>query len=437
MPVLLIVLFASLAGLATWFAFRRGPSRPPEALGPAAGAAEAMTAQNSGRASVEVPSAAPPAPVPTVSVVGTTLPKIEGPLARFFAAAEALKHGTRTEPVRILWLGDSHTAADFWPDAVRRPLSERFGTGGPGFLYLGALYRHAGARMSREGEWRVLPDQPALPRRQEDGVFGLGGIRAVPQGPEAKLVVSVDRDAVRGDAMWDLAFRLPEEGSGFRVQGEGMKPLLVDTGTFQRRRLQHIEWRTPAPATVTIDGMDGAPEFFGVVVEGSEHGIVLDGVGIIGARVATPLSWDAPQWIEEARRRNPTVVVLAYGTNESGDGVPPARYAADYEALMRRVRRAAPQVDCLIAGPTDREVKVSSPGRVRQISSVQERAALSLGCAFFSTQEAMGGEGGFTRWAAAEGAFTSGDGVHLAPNGYAELGAQMVRVLLSERPGLQ
>jgi lysophospholipase L1-like esterase len=216
-----------------------------------------------------------------------------------------------------------------------------------------------------------------------------------------------------------------------------MRPLLVDAGTYQPGRLQHVTWRTPAPATVTIDGTEGAPEFCGVVVEGSTPGIVVDSVGIIGARVATPLSWEAPQWISEAKRRHPAVAVLAYGTNECGDGVPVSVYAGQYARMLERVRAASPDVECVIVGPTDRVVKLGSPGRVKQITVVQQQAAASLGCAFFSTQEAMGGEGGFTKWASVDGAFTSGDGVHLAPNGYAELGAQMVRLLLSERPGLQ
>jgi lysophospholipase L1-like esterase len=349
----------------------------------------------------------------------------------------ALKGGERTEPVRVLWLGDSHTAADFWPDAVRRPLAARYGSGGPGFLFLGLKdYRHSGVKVWRQGAWQVRPPQPATSKPTDDGVFGLGGVRAVADGEDASLHVRLKAGAVEGDANWDLAFRLPNADSGFRIRGEAMRPILATGATHPTGSIQHITWRTVATARIDIDGVQGVVEFFGVVVEGSRPGIVIDTLGINGARAATPLAWDATQWTEQVRRRDPNLVVMAYGTNETGDGAPPERYAPQYEELVARIRRAAPDADCLIAGPTDREGRGVITGRVKLITAVQEQAAEKLGCAFFSTQDAMGGEGGFTYWSEVRGSFTSADGVHLAPRGYAELGAQIVRVLLSPRPGL-
>jgi lysophospholipase L1-like esterase len=200
--------------------------------------------------------------------------------------------------------------------------------------------------------------------------------------------------------------------------------------------VNHVTWRTAAPTTVSIDGVEGSVEFFGVVVESSEPGVVIDTLGINGARVATPLVWDADRWIDEVRRRKPALAVIAYGTNETGDGTPPAKYATQYEELVLRIRTAAPEVDCLIAGPTDRDGEGVIPGRAKAITAVQEEVAEQLGCAFFETQEAMGGEGGYKYWQELSGSLTSADGVHLAPQGYGELGAQMVRVLLSPQPGL-
>ena len=38
-----------------------------------------------------------------------------------------LERKQRASHVRIVWLGDSHGAADFWSGAVRTALQERFG----------------------------------------------------------------------------------------------------------------------------------------------------------------------------------------------------------------------------------------------------------------------------------------------------------------------
>src|SRR5882724_27840 len=126
------------------------------ATGPAAGAVS--VAPNPGVA--PVPSVASSAQGEPVTAAATPPLPQGSALSRFQAALRDAPH--RTEPVRILWLGDSHTAADFWPDAVRKPLQAAFGSGGPGFLYLGlGLYRHGGIKLSRDGKWHVEPRQPS------------------------------------------------------------------------------------------------------------------------------------------------------------------------------------------------------------------------------------------------------------------------------------
>src|SRR5688572_20653132 len=105
------------------------------------------------------------------------------PLTRFYAALHELAQHKRDRHVRVLWLGDSHTAADFMTDAVRAPLQQRFGVGGPGFVRLGVKhYRHAAARVVARGEWRKIPAEPSATRQHAGAVFGLGGMGATPRG---------------------------------------------------------------------------------------------------------------------------------------------------------------------------------------------------------------------------------------------------------------
>lgn len=60
----------------------------------------------------------------------------------------------------------------------------------------------------------------------------------------------------------------------------------------------------------------GRPQLFGVVVEGDKPGLVLDTVGLNGARLATFLAWEPDAWSAELARRKPELVVIAFGTNE-------------------------------------------------------------------------------------------------------------------------
>jgi len=57
--------------------------------------------------------------------------------------------------------------------------------------------------------------------RQDDGVFGLGGIRAVPLDATSTLRVELSADSVRGRARWDVAVRLPTNRARCTITIEG------------------------------------------------------------------------------------------------------------------------------------------------------------------------------------------------------------------------
>lgn len=393
----------------------RGPAAAPVAM-------PAPTAATSTRSSI-VPTSVPPRSAAT--------PVAPARLERFHSALRELAQH-RSGTVRVLFLGDSHAAADFWPDAIRQALHDKYGNGGPGFIHLGlGVYRHAGVKVTRNGKWRVLPKQPSLWMRQEDGVFGLGGMRTIPEASDSSVGVELTKDAVSGQARWDLAFRLPTDRSRFRISVTGGESKNVDATTAAVGALAHVEWQTKPGATTTIDELSGEPELFGVIIESTDPGVVVDTLGVNGARIGTPLAWDAGAWIEEAQRRKPALFVLEYGTNEAGDQVAPFRYAAEIEGMVERAHKAAPSADCLIVGPTDRAAPDwSTLSRVVEIESVQRQSADRMGCAYFSSLEAMGGEGSLKRWAAETPPRAAPDRVHLTPRGYADLGAKTADFVL-------
>jgi hypothetical protein len=100
---------------------------------------------------------------------------------------------------------------------------------------------------------------------------------------------------------------------------------------------------------------------------------------------------------------------------------------------MARVRKAAPDADCLIVGPTDRTAPDwSTLPRVAEIDAVERQTAERVGCAFWSAWQAMGGEGGQKQWLELSPPLAAPDHVHLTPKGYAELGARMTQALVGD-----
>src|SRR5260370_15779230 len=112
-----------------------------------------------------------------------------------------------------------------------------------------------------------------------------------------------------------------------------------------------------------------------------------------------------PHWAEQLRHRQPDLLILNYGTNESeyDSDDQMARYERDLREVVRRGHAALPTVSILIVSQMDRG-KHTEGGRVTTLDSIpkivemQHRVARDTGCGFLNLFAAMGGEGTMARW---------------------------------------
>lgn len=359
-------------------------------------------------------------------------------LASFYRELTKLAWGERASPVRIYWLGDSHTAADFMTHTLRRRLERFVRAGGPGFVRVGLDgYRHGAVSVRNQGRFRKAPILPAQRTRVLDGVFGYGGIRTLPTaGASSRLEYRPPSEVPEDSEMqWTLSARLPP-GASLRVRlGEQETPVNAP-GTTEEAGFVSLQVQGPANQPLTISHRSGSPEIFGVFGELTTPGVVLDTVGINGARAATPLAWEPERHAQAVARRAPDLLVLAFGTNEVFDRGAPERYTDHTTALVRRVRLARPGVPCWIIGPPDAGTSSgASRSRVADVTAAQRRAAAENDCSFTSAAELMGGEGAFRRWMSERPALARSDYIHLTIAGYERLGSMLADALLG--PELQ
>jgi lysophospholipase L1-like esterase len=382
------------------------------------------------------PTPAPPAAPVTAEPASSPAASRGGlPLAQFYAALRGLADKGGSDHVRILWLGDSHTAADYLTGAVRRKLEERFGTGGPGFVRLGASpYRHDGVKVTREGRFRTEPEPPSRRTKEGDTAFGIGGFRTVPADDKARAEARIYERRVQGTVRYELLFDLPQRAS-FRVT-LGSARTMVKHGTpllgVPGSPIARLRFEAPAKDGIVLDQVSGSPRFYGVIAEGSAPGVVLDTSGIDGARLATTLAWDANVLAAELRSRPPNLFAIAYGTNEAFDNRRAETTGAELEELVSRLRKGAGSADCLVVGPPDAALPdFSSMPRVGEIEAALQAAAGRAGCAFFSLRRAMGGDGGFARFVRETPQLARSDRIHLTAAGYTKLGEMLADELLS------
>jgi lysophospholipase L1-like esterase len=358
-----------------------------------------------------------------------------GTALRSFHAA--LRRAERGEgQARVVVYGASHVASDTWTGMARRLLQARFGDAGHGFVLPAAPwrnYRHEGVIVEspqRVWEARRFRAGQSAPER-----FGLAGVAVETDDPRAwGRVTTNDHTASR----FELYYEVQPGGGTFDVLIDGQLASRVSTsapaaiGAYQ---LFSVGDGTHA-FEVRPHG-DGRVKLYGVAVEREAPGVILDTLGINGARAASQLQWDEALYQEHLRRRMPDLVVLAYGTNESGDDEQPIeRYESDLRQVVERMQRTVPTASCLLVGPSDRPVvardgTAAPRARTFDVIAVQRRVARDYGCGFFDLVAFGGGPLHMLSWSAASPAWGASDRIHFTRRAYDRLGQVIANALVA------
>ncbi len=349
-------------------------------------------------------------------------------LIPFFEQLYRHQRGEVEGPVRILHYGDSHTAADEWTGDLRTRFQEKFGDGGSGFSLAGRpwnSYRRMDVRSGSTRGWHT----DGLVGRAGDGVYGLGGVSM--STASAHEAVYLDANA----AAFELFYYQQPGGGTLQIYDNGVPLEQVSTDGEASPAYYHLE-ATPGMHRVEAETLDRGPvRLFGWVAENTT-GVTYEELGINGAEASIVLGWNEETLRSNIARRNPALIVLAYGTNEAGrKDWTLESYREMYSNLIARLRADAPTATILVVGPPDRTQKIRKIGwqtmdKIDVIAEAQRQAALANGCAFWDLRAKMGGKGSMFKWVAA--GMAQADHVHFTGPGYRMLGDAVFRDVMSQ-----
>lgn len=365
----------------------------------------------------------------------------EARLGAFCARLAALTQGAR-DTVRIVHWGDSHVAAAWLPDGLRRLWQRRFGDGGPGLVLVGGpwrSYKHGGVRLTAEGPWRAERQWSRYGRgrlRPRDAFFGVAGI-SVHAPDTARAGLELTGEAVERVT---LAYLLQPGGGVLELWSEGRRlgrwpteaaaKLPVEATLTLPRPTRRLELRTQG----------GEVRLFGVDLTRAAGGVVYDGLGINGARADGLLQWDEAQLGAQLAQLAPALLIFAYGSNElDARNLTREGFAQGFSTALARLRAlagGAARGACLVLGVTDQarrgpDRRWRQPELLPALIEEQRRAAAAAGCAFWDQRAAMGGPGAVFRWADAKPPLAMRDYLHLTLPGYQRLGEQLFAALLA------
>lgn len=326
-------------------------------------------------------------------------------LAHFYRALKRTSLGEKDARTRIVHFGDSLIASDYVSATLRRMLQKQFGDAGHGFSLIANAwpsYFHEGVSRFATSGWLV---SRVVGPYAQDGWYGLGGVSfRAPVNTLARVGTATRGDFGRNVSRFELAYVAGPDGGTLRVRID-QKPV-ADLSTQQdEKAFKTAEWRVEDGAhEIEFLTTRGTSRLFGVVMERDVPGVVLDAIGIQGARLRFLDQQDDAHYASQLRWRNPDLVIYEFGANESADGL--AYSLKDFHETMKAViaqqRAALPDSSCLVIGAMDRATRkgdtVTSSSFIPMLVAEQRTVALEVGCAFFDTYAAMGGLGAMPRW---------------------------------------
>lgn len=382
-----------------------------------------------------------PSGVDAKEVLGEAVPFFDPSgqaMATFHAALRNAEMGQGQ--AKIVVYGASHVASDTYTGRLRRLLQERFGDAGHGFVLPAKpwrYYRHRDVRIDGTLTWWA--DWVGKTGGRKDGYYGVAGVSIASSSTDDYASVSTTLDNPQGRAVSSFTvFYLKQPGGGtmdLRLDGKLVRR--VATSSLIHEPGYEVLSMTDGGHKLEIfPAGDGEIRVFGVAMDRETPGVRLDALGVNGARAVSHLEWNDALYAEHIQKRSPDLIVLAYGTNESGDTDHPIEdYEDNFRRVVARARAAAGQASCLLIGPSDWPIKerrkyLARP-RTMEIIEVQKRVATDLGCAVFDMVEFMGGPLSMVKWVRSTPPFASKDHIHFTRHGYDRMADVVLQALLN------
>ncbi len=368
------------------------------------------------------------------SVVPTA---IEDPSGHAFDhAREAFARAARGEgQAHVVVYGGSHTAADLYVGTLRHALQAGFGDLGHGFVMPVPPFENywqSGVRIAPSEGFASL--EPSIKHMEVDA-YGLAGMAFDADGP---ALAELRTEGSLASRITVLFLAQPQGGTLRLTVGD--RSAEISTGTEGPPHAASLVVGVgDGSHALTLEALgDGPVRLYGVTLDREGSGVTVDQLGLAGAKARHQLLWSEPIWYELLASRQPDLIVLSYGNNETDDHhLADAEHVSHFEQALARMRRRFPGASCLILGPADRRLPdehgdLVTPPLLMVLRQAQRSAAEAHGCAFFDVMGWQGGPGAMARWASTRRPLAREDGIHFTELGYRRLGAALGTAILDE-----
>lgn len=335
---------------------------------------------------------------------------------------------------RIEHYGDSVITSDYISGTMRRKMQAEFGDAGHGFILVAKpwdWYFHNDVMMGAGEGWSSSKVTGPFNR---DLAYGIGGVSYVGQ-PGASSWYGTAKGETYGKKVsrFDVYYMETPNGGDVELKADGKTETFSTKGDSKESKLHSLPVND-GENRMTLRVVSGSPRLFGVALERDVPGVVYDALGANGGRGSLLGAMNPDHWRQQFELRDPALVILQYGTNESEAGMADRdAYEKTQRALLDKVKAAAPSASILVIAPLDRAQKAEGELKtmpvIKKLVDAQRKVAGEAGVAFWNTYEAMGGEGSMALWV--KKGLAGSDLTHPSPQGGEVLGDLLFKALTS------
>jgi lysophospholipase L1-like esterase len=393
-------------------------------------------------ASVDEPLLAVPGPAVQALTAPAAYPNNpnKDSLVAFFEALKSLEART-TEHVTILQIGDSHTAGDVLSGELRTLMQERFGNAGRGMMQAGTPFTGARPKdvtITQTGSWKVSNSLTA----PNDAPYDVTGFVSTSASARASMRMEVVDPGFFDRARIDFLRRPGGGPLEIRVDGE-RREVISTSGSLDEP--DHVTVTVPGARQLQVVALNPGTRISSWSIERFAPGVLLDSFGVVSATVGLFDRWDPALVRQNFYSLRPSLIIVAYGTNEGFvNNFDATSYANEFASTLARLHHDAPMASILVVGPplaarTDpRCFKAGNPNNCRwevppalyAVREIQQRAAADAGDAFWDWSQVMTRDGGVDAWFRADPALLRPDHIHQTVAGYQRSASSLFSYLM-------
>ena len=355
-------------------------------------------------------------------------------LDAFFGRLAKTKNKEAGAITRIEHYGDSVITSDYISGTMRRKMQAEFGDAGHGFILIAKpwdWYFHNDVVQGAGDGWSSSRITGPF---NNDKMYGLGGVSFV-GAPGATAWYGTAKGETYGKKVsrFDVYFEETANGGDVSLSCDGKNETFSTKGDDKAARL-HSFSVADGEHKMTLRVVSGQPRLFGVALERDVPGVVYDALGANGGKGEYLGAMDPEHMKQVMELRDPALVILQYGTNESEAGMADREvYEKTLRKLIENLKNAVgTRASILVVAPLDRAEK-SGSGELRtkpvikKLVDAQQKVANEAGVAFWNTYEAMGGEGSMATWV--RKGLAGSDLTHPSPTGGEVLGDLLFKAI--------